>query len=124
VKKFEEVPKNDVNHRVENAWYEFCRERKVPCITVKSRTKLADVHWDYIAYPAGVDEILDSLGNQLRDSAIAIFMKYADQRSEYTASGCLVWYKNLEISQAKLAAAELYDLIVGYVDGAHKQNRA
>jgi hypothetical protein len=114
--KFVEVPKNDVKAKIENSWYQSCRERKVPFITVKSRTKLADVHWDYITYPPEVEKVLKDLGVQLRDAAIAIFNKYADNRSEYTASEYLVSYKNLEIPKAKLAAAELYDLIVGYVD--------
>lgn len=120
VKKYAEIPNNDVGANVENAWFESCREREVPFITVKSRTKLADVHWDYIAFPTEVDKTLESLGTKLRDDAIAIFKKYANKRSQYTANGHLVWYKNLEIQQAKCAAEDLYDLIVAYIHGANQ----
>lgn len=123
MKKYAEIPKNDVGAKVENAWFESCREREVPFITVKSRTKLADVHWDYIAFPAEVDKALEILGTKLRDDAIAIFKKYANKRSQYTANGHLVWYKNLEIQQAKFAAEELYDLIVAHINGANQAHR-
>ncbi|TPQ28968.1 hypothetical protein [Methylomonas koyamae] len=124
MKKFVEVPLNDVTSKIENAWFQTCRERKVPFITVKNKTKYADVHWDYIAYPTEVDVILDSLGNQLRDSAIEIFKKYANNKSEYSVNGRLIWYKNLELTKAILAAEELYDLIVSCIDDATRsQNK-
>lgn len=124
MKKYAEIPRNDVDHRAENAWFMACQENKVPFITVKVRTKLADVHWDYIAYPTEVDEFLDGLGNQLRESAISIYTKYADSRSECNASDKLVWFRNLEIYKARLAAEELYDLIDGLVACCRKNNLA
>lgn len=113
--KFVDIPKRDVDAKAENAWFEKCRTSCVPFITLKSRTKFADVHWDYITYPNDIHKIFDSFGDKLRDDAIAIFMKYANKKSEYTANRYLVWYKSLEIPKAKLAAAELYDLIDQYV---------
>lgn len=83
---------------------------------MKTRTKYADVHWDYITYSKEVDEVLEGLGTRLRDRAIDIFKQYANANSRYTASGHLVWFKNLEIESARLAASELYDLIVESVD--------
>ncbi|MCC4118796.1 hypothetical protein LLG90_25925 [Aromatoleum toluclasticum] len=124
MKKYVEIPKNDVDSKVENAWFGTCRKNNIPFITLKSRTKLADVHWDYISYPTEVDRILKGLDGQLRDGAIAIFKKYADSRSEYTANDLLVWFKNLEIPKAKLAAEELYDLVAGYVERNRKSNQA
>lgn len=116
MKKYAEIPKNDVDTKVEKSWFKTCRANNTPFITVKARTKFADVHWNYITYPTEIDKVFDELGTKLRDEAIAIFMKYADKQSEYSVSGRLVWFKNLEISKAKLAAAELHDLIAQHVE--------
>jgi hypothetical protein len=120
MQKYIELPKKDVGAKVENEWYKICQKEQIPFITLKSRTKLADVHWDYITYPTNVDDILNDLNGQLRDNAIEIFMKYADKRSAYTANDHLVWFKNLEIEKAKIAAEELYDLVTAYIEG-HKK---
>lgn len=122
MQKYFELPKNDLQSKAENAWFEICRNNSIPFIILRSRTKLADVQWDYITYPTEVDKVLNTLDGQLRDKAIAIFKKYADSRSEYQASDLVVCFKNLEIPKAKLAAEELYDLIADYVErngGSH-----
>jgi hypothetical protein len=120
MQKYVEVPKNDVKSKVENAWFENCRESNVPFITLKIITKFADVHWDYIAYQPEVDKILNSLDGQLRDGAITIFKKYANSRSEYKANDLLVLFKGIDIPKARLAAEELYDLVVCCIEGDRK----
>jgi len=93
---------------------------EVPFITLKIITKFADVHWDYIAYQPEVDKILNSLDGQLRDGAITIFKKYANSRSEYKANDLLVLFKGIDIPKARLAAEELYDLVVCCIEGDRK----
>lgn len=116
MQKYVAVPKNDVKAKAENAWFEICRKNRIPFITLKNRTKFADVHWDYIAYSTEVDKIFNAANGQLRDGAIAIFKKYANSKSKYEANDFIVWFKNLEIPKAKLAAEELYDFIVAYLE--------
>lgn len=110
--KYVEIPRNDVGSEREDDWFRHCESAQIPFITVKPRSTYADVHWDYITYAKEVDELLESMGNTLRDDAIEIFKKYANAQSRYTASGHLIWLKNLEVESARLAASELYDLIV------------
>lgn len=114
--KYVEIPRTDVSAKKENEWFEHCESNQIPFITVKPRSKYADVHWDYITYSKEVDRVLEGLGNTLRDSAIDIFKQYANANSRYTASGHLVWFKNLETESARMAASELYDLIVGCIE--------
>lgn len=116
MQKYVEVQKNDLKAAAENAWYEICRKNSIPFITLKNRTKFADVHWNHIAYSPRIDKILNTGNGQLRDGAIAIFKKYANSKSEYEASDFIVWFKNLEIPKAKLAAEELYDFIATYLE--------
>lgn len=115
MKKYVEVPKNDLQAKEENAWFEICRKNSIPFITVKNRTKFADVHWDHITYSPDVDKILNAGNGQLRDGAIAIFKTHANSKSKYEANDLIVWFKNLEISKATLAAEELYDFITAYL---------
>jgi hypothetical protein len=109
--KYVEIPRNEFDAKKENEWFEHCGSSQIPFITVKPRSEYADVHWDYITYSTEVDNILEGLGTTLRDGAIGIFKKYGNAKSRYTASGHLVWFKNIEIENARLAASELYDLI-------------
>lgn len=124
MQKYVELPKNDLNAKAENAWFEVCRKNSIPFITLKNRTKFAEVHWDHITYSPEVDKVLNAFDGQLRDGAILIFKKYANSKSEYEASDLLVWFKNLEIPKAKLAAEELYDLIAGYIERNSKIHHA
>ena len=116
--KYVEIPKNDINSNAENAWFKTCKENNIPYITLSIRTKFADVHWDYITYPMEVDEILEQLGDSLTNKVIEIFNEYANEKSKYSVNNHLVWFKNLEIEQAKLAAADLHNLIAESVETA------
>lgn len=116
MQKYVEVPKNDLEAKAENAWFEICRKNSIPFITLKNRTKFADVNWDYIAYSPKVDKVLNAGNGQLRDGAIAIFKKYANSKSKYETNDLFVQFKNIEIPKAKLAAEELYDFINAYLE--------
>lgn len=120
MQKYVELAKNDLQAKAENAWFETCRKNNIPFITLKIRTKFADVHWDYIAYSSEVDQILNSGNGQVRDGAIAIFKKYANSRSEYEANDLIVSFKNLDIPKAKFAAEELYDFVAAYIESNGK----
>lgn len=72
MRKYFELPKNDVQSEANNAWFEYCRTQAIPFITLRCRTKLADVEWDYIAYPPEIDNAFKNLDGELRDKAILI----------------------------------------------------
>lgn len=119
MEKFIEVPKNDVNHAPENDWFQKCRIEKIPFITLKARTKYADVHWDYISYPTELDSVLDVFEDQIQDGAMKIFKNYAtDTKADFSISSRLITFRNIEISKAKLAAIDLFDLINGFVNNS------
>ena len=70
------------------------------------------VHWDYITYSDVVDDHLNRIGNTVFNRALEIFNKYAGPKSHFVSNGRLIWFKDMGLSEARLAAAELYDLIV------------
>lgn len=115
MQKYVELSNNDLTNERENDWFKTCQKNSIPFITLKKRTKFADVQWDYITYSSEVDRVLNAGNGQLRDGAIAIFKKYVNSTSDYEVSDLLVSFKNIEISKAKLAAEELYDFIVAYL---------
>lgn len=114
-KQYAEFKRADKGHKTENAWFVFCRANKVPFITVKVRTKYADVHWDYISYEPDVDAALAKYGIEIRDAAIIIFRKYASKSSSFEVNNHLVWYRDMDIEGARQAASELYELVVAVV---------
>lgn len=111
MQKFIEIPRKDKGHEKENFGFEKCQREKIPFITIKTRTKLANVHWDYITYPNEVDLHLETHREDTTQRAIEIFKKYSDKRSEYQVSSGLVYFNDLETQKARFAAAELYELV-------------
>ncbi len=116
MQKYVDVPRNDMNAEVKNSWFQICRNKSIPFITLKSRAKFADLCWDYITYSPEVEEVLNSSNGQIRDGAIVIFKRYANKKSKYVASDLIVEFKNIDISKARLAAEDLYDFIAAYLE--------
>jgi hypothetical protein len=114
MKKYIEIQKTESGFESENAWLATCRTNSIPFITLKNKTKFIDVHWDYIAYSPENEKILHQLNGDLSKKAKDIFEKYANQKSQFRATDLLVWFKNMEPNNARLAAVELYDLITSY----------
>jgi len=95
MRKYIDLPRKDPHHRLENGWYESCQQRKVPFITVKRRTKYADVHWDYITYPTRLDALLHSFDGALRDKAKEIYLRWANARSSFDGSDQLICKRSI-----------------------------
>ncbi|WP_449104349.1 hypothetical protein [Pseudomonas veronii] len=111
MKKSVETSRNKKNLDQENSWFEHCRREKLPFITVTTRTKYANVHWDYITYPTEVDKHLEANRDLTVSKSLEIFQEYANAKSDYQLSSGLVYFNNLEIEAAKASAEKLYDLI-------------
>lgn len=111
MQKFLEIPRRVKNFDSENLWFNHCQRQSIPFIIVKPATKYADVHWDYITYHPDIDDVLHAREKELKEKATAIFMKYANEKSEYLVNASLIYYDRLGVDEAKKAAAELFDLI-------------
>jgi hypothetical protein len=67
--------------------------------------------WDYVTLPPTYDKVLFEQEKRLQAQAIAIFEKHATRQSSVRAKSTVVFFDNLPIDKAKLAANELYTLI-------------
>ena len=114
--KFVEIPRKEKGYEKENDWHKHCLYKQIPFITVKTRTKLADVHWDYITYNTPqTDQKLSELSFIIEKGALDIFKKYANDASSQRINCHLIYFYNLNIPHARLAADELYDFLVSLV---------
>lgn len=52
MQKFVEITRKDKGFDKENSWPGFCQKEKIPFITLKARSKLTTVQWDYITTKA------------------------------------------------------------------------
>jgi hypothetical protein len=100
----------------ESDWFHSCRESGKPYVVVRTSEKTADVMWDYVTLPPGCDGILMANERLIKEQAIAIFQKHASVESSVRAKARIVFFDNLSIPKAKLAANELYDLIESIVE--------
>jgi hypothetical protein len=108
VESYDTAPQSD--------WFHACREAGKPYVVVRTAEKTADVMWDYVTLPASYDNILMANERILKDQAIAIFQKHASIESSVRAKATVVFFDNLTIPKAKLAANELYALIESVVE--------
>jgi hypothetical protein len=108
VESYDTAPQSD--------WFHACREAEKPYVVVRTSEKTADVMWDYVTLPPSYDPILMANQNLLKEQVIAIFQKHASIESSVRAKATVVFFDNLKISKAKLAANELYTLIESLVE--------
>ena len=100
----------------ESDWFHACREAGKPYVVIRTGEKTADVMWDYVTLPPRYDDILIANEELLKEQAIAIFQKHASIKSSVRVKATIVFFDNLSIPKAKLAANELYALIESLVE--------
>jgi hypothetical protein len=101
-------------------WFHYCRETAKPYVVVRTGEKTADVMWDYVTLPPSYDQVLFEKGGMIREQAIAIFEKHATEHSSVRAKPTVVFFDNLPIEKAKLAANELYAMIESLFQGSER----
>ncbi len=111
MEKFIEITKKDKGFDKENSWYKICGSQRIPFITIKARSKLADVQWDYISYPPSIDEALFVQHESIKAQVSAIYDRYASKDTWFGAGPGVISFRNLEIANARKVASELYDII-------------
>lgn len=113
-KKFVEIPSAKKSNDKIDDWFDHCRRKQIPYITVKTRTKFANIHWDYISYDAEIDSILCKNENLIKDGVRQVVKKYLNENTSYSANCNLIYVDNIHLTDARMAAEEIYDLIATY----------
>jgi hypothetical protein len=116
MKKYQEHSGRKLDREAERAWYIQCRENQIPFVVVKSRTALADVHWDYFSYSNELDKKIRGRSKEICQFAEDLFLEYrVNSARKATRSICanVISIKNLAISDARAAAERLYDFLGG-----------
>jgi hypothetical protein len=112
MEKFVEITRKDKGFDKENSWYGHCEKQRIPFITIKARTKLADVQWDYMSYPPSIDKALFSQYERIKAQMSVIYDRYASKDTWFGAGPGVISFGNLDIDNAREIASELYDVIV------------
>lgn len=102
-------PSDDTSKK--NGWFEECRRKNMPYVTVTSRGGTATVDWDYISYPSGSEKIFDAKEACLKAKLKKIYDKYSTKKSEYSFSAFSANISGLSTQDAMSAAEEIHDLI-------------
>lgn len=111
MEKFVEVTKNDKGFDKENDWHTVCQKKHIPFITIKARSKLAVVQWDYITYPPGMDHELFARHESIKTQVSAIYARYDLKNTSFSVGPGVVSFWNFEIIEARKIAEELFDII-------------
>lgn len=109
VEAYDKAPESD--------WFHYCRETCKPYVVVRTAEQTADVMWDYVTLPPSYDKVLFEKGPEMQEQAISIFEKHATKNSSVRAKPTVVFFDNLPIDKAKLAANELFALIESLFKG-------
>jgi hypothetical protein len=95
-----------------NNWFHHCRSNRVPYITISEHTKYATVEWDYISLPMELEAKISENESRLMEGFERIFRKYANPKSVGRLHKNVPRFVDIEISDSKLLAAEVYDFVV------------
>ncbi|MEA3276355.1 MAG: hypothetical protein U9Q81_13915 [Pseudomonadota bacterium] len=104
------------NTAPQSDWFHYCRETRKPYVVVRTAEQSADVMWDYVTLPPSYDKVLFENGKQIQERAISIFEKHASKESSVRVTSTVVFFDNLSIDRAKLAANELFALIASFFE--------
>lgn len=111
MEKFVEIAKKDKGFDKENSWYRNCEIQRIPFITVKARSKLATVQWDYVSYPPSIDKALFAQHERIKTQVSVIYDRYASKDTWLSVGPGVISFGNLEIADAREVASALYDII-------------
>jgi hypothetical protein len=113
-KKFIEIKSSEGNDQ-KNVWFEYCREKEIPYITLTTRRRLAAVSWDHISYSMKVQKILINNEEFLSHELKNIYIKYTKENSKFNISCMNATFDAILIEDARRAAMDIYDLINGLI---------
>jgi hypothetical protein len=109
--KFVEITRQDKGFEKENAWFNVCRKTQTPFITIKCRSKLASIQWDYITYPSELDQSLFEICRKIAPPISALYVPYKSKDSWIGLGPGVISIGNIEISAAREIASKLFDLL-------------
>ncbi|RTL34214.1 MAG: hypothetical protein EKK49_09095 [Rhodocyclaceae bacterium] len=111
MEKFVEITRKDKGFDKENSWYRVCKKECIPYITIKARSKLAIVQWDYMAYPPSLDKALFAMHESIKVKVSAIYDRYISKESQLSVGPGVISFWDIELSDAREVASELHDII-------------
>lgn len=111
MQKYVEITRKDQAFDKENAWFNVCRNEQIPFVTIKTRSKLATVEWDYITYPTSMDEVLFSLHEDIKTRVSAIYQNHMTSGTWLGVGPGVISFGNLDLVAARDVAQSLFDVI-------------
>lgn len=111
MEKFVEITKKDKDFEKENSWYRICQKHCIPFITIKARSKLTNVQWDYMSFPPSIDKALFTHHESMKAQVSAIYDRYISKDTWLSVGPGVISFGNLDITSAREVASELYDII-------------
>ncbi|MBB3122507.1 hypothetical protein [Pseudoduganella violacea] len=94
-----------------NDWYERCKRDQIPYVVVDKGNKYAVVRWDYIAFTADRDSMIDKNQDKHLEEFKELFHKYSNKKSSFEIGGGLVDFYDIENEKAAEMASDLYDIV-------------
>lgn len=117
-KKYLEITADEGSGR-KNEWFEYCRQQRMPYITVVVDSGVADVAWDYISYPIDSEKLFNENCGDICQSLMVIYEKFSTENTQYKISSTDAEFKDVSIDCARRAAVEIYELIDGFFKMNH-----
>lgn len=114
-RKFIEINDSD-DAQAKNDWLNYCRSMKIPYIVIVSRGRRANIFWDYISYPMGIEMAFDKNEDYIKEKLKEIYFKYANKQADYLISASSLNFNKFSIENAREAALEIYDFINNFME--------
>lgn len=109
MKQFEMANYRD--HDKFKTWLEHCRVAQMPYIIVRTKSTRCTVEWDHISLDSDCDKRLIGINDQLKESMIDAFKKFADKSSEYETTNLTFFAHKIPAENAEAFAIQPFDYL-------------
>lgn len=96
---------------VANAWYDYCKEQKIPYILIETYAQRAEIRFDSISMSPELFEHVFKQMESIVKEARLIYEKYAAKTSKFNPMDQMIYFEDMPRKTAELASSDLFDLI-------------
>lgn len=114
-KHFVSITSKSDDYNQINTWLRQCQKSGTPYITIKTKTKFADVNWDYINLSHEAEECLRNNSKEIKNGLVSFYHKFANEQSSYSINEFTAEYKKIEIGNAEKLASEVFEFICKFL---------
>src|SRR5438128_488791 len=98
--------------KLENEWFNGCKQAASPFVAIRVRAKYAEVIWDCISMPISADDQVTARETEINGGLSEIFNSYCNDKSRYNFTAYTGSFDKLYHEDARAAADRIFAILM------------